>query len=340
MIPPPTSMGIARVTQAWMVACYQPPADVTLPTISNFQVTPNPPISGETRTYSVDVEDDISGLTDLVSCKVIHTFSQDMTLDSPPCVSPTTCSASQDGIFTGTSQDIRFECTDNDGNKAVFPAGADVDPSLRITVDFESIDVTPDPMNFGGVTEGTTLDKTFTIENNGGTDPLVGSMTLTGDSEFTIVGGSCNYSLGVGAFKACDVRFSPPPGSAPTTFNADANFTGGQAPTVPIEGDSLAAGAYNVTVTPNPDPPTGTEPLSVHFTFNVSNGAPNYDYIIDCDNGAPIFTDTDASSNPTYAAATTGCIYNAAGSPYAMSWSVTDFFGNNDNGTIRKLYFT
>jgi len=71
----------------------------------------------------------------------------------------------------------------------------------------DGCDVSPDTLDFGVVTIGSTQDESFVLTNTGCTT-LTGAISESCD-EYSIVSGGGSYSLGAGASRAITVRFSP-----------------------------------------------------------------------------------------------------------------------------------
>jgi hypothetical protein len=83
------------------------------------------------------------------------------------------------------------------------------------------ISVTPNPVQFGTVIVGATLDKSVTVKNAGGANLVIDTITAP-SSPFTKFSDNCSgKTLATGA--TCDVTYRFAPGSA-TTFNSNSNI--------------------------------------------------------------------------------------------------------------------
>ena len=141
--------------------------------------------------------------------------------------------AAGDGVYSGLWNPPAS------GNFALtFPDGS----VLTVTVSTPTIGVTPAALDFGGVNVGTSVDKTFSVQN-------VGSGTLTGSATanipYAIVSGG-SYSLTARQSQTVTVRFSP---TTTGTFSGNVTFTGGGGASRPITGVSVPA----ATLTATPD---------------------------------------------------------------------------------------
>ena len=81
------------------------------------------------------------------------------------------------------------------------------------------IDVSPASQSYGNVLIGTNATRTVTIRNLGGADLQVSASTLTGGDagQFAITQGGAPFTLGPGATRNLDVRFTPTSGGLKST---------------------------------------------------------------------------------------------------------------------------
>lgn len=96
------------------------------------------------------------------------------------------------------------------------------------------IAVTPESINFGNVTVGESLQRSFTVTNIGA-GLLDGTATVTG-AGFTLISGS-PYSLGAGESATVTIEFAPPSAGV---FNGSVSFTGGGGTTRSVTGTGAA----------------------------------------------------------------------------------------------------
>ena len=139
-----------------------------------------------------------------------------------------------------------FEDTATFGADTLVSAGGtDVFVAKLVPASPSSISVTPASQDFGTVEVGSTVDRTFTVENTGG-GTLSGSASIS--SPYSIVSGG-SYSLSAGASQTVTVQYSP---TSAGTHNATVTFTGG------------GGAARSVSGYGQPPPPhiTGAEALS------------------------------------------------------------------------------
>src|SRR4029079_1302714 len=112
---------------------------------------------------------------------------------------------------------------------------------ITVNVANPTISVTPNSVDFGGVTIGGSSDKSFTVKNTGG--GLL-SGTATTNLPFSILSGG-TYSLSGGQSQTVTVRFSP---TSLGSFAGTVTFTGGAGFSATVTG---AAAIVN-SITPNP----------------------------------------------------------------------------------------
>ena len=129
-----------------------------------------------------------------------------------------------------------------------------------------SISVTPSSRDFGSVSVGSSMDKTFAVTN-------AGSGTLTGtadvDSPFMIAAGN-SYSLASGQTHTVIVRFSP---KAAQGYTKTVSFTGGDSATGTVTGAGMIS-TYTITASAG----TGGS-ISPSGTVSVASGESKTFYI-------------------------------------------------------------
>ena len=101
------------------------------------------------------------------------------------------------------------------------------------------ISVTPTSRDFGSIEVGTSMDRSFTVENVGG-GTLSGSASVS--APYSIVSGG-TYSLGAGASQTVTVRYNP---TAAGTHNSDVTFTGGDGISRSVSGSAYNPGELSV----------------------------------------------------------------------------------------------
>ncbi|RLF33397.1 MAG: hypothetical protein DRN08_05515, partial [Thermoplasmata archaeon] len=131
------------------------------------------------------------------------------------------------------------------------------------------IELTPSSYDFGNVAVGEYSDYTFTLENIGG-QTATGTITITGDEDFTILTGGGSISLEPSEEKSIKIRFAPSSeGKKTATLQADGN------PPCNDDSSSLAGTGYT------PEPSLEVDPTELDFetppngtqtkTFKVRN---------------------------------------------------------------------
>ncbi|MGH7392963.1 MAG: matrixin family metalloprotease [Candidatus Rokuibacteriota bacterium] len=96
--------------------------------------------------------------------------------------------------------------------------------------------------DFGEITVGMTADRTFTLQNLGGSQ-LVGAATATG--AFSCIS-RCNYTLGIGEAAAVVIRFTP---GTTGPFIGEATFTGGGGAAISLSGTGTLPTPATLTIT-------------------------------------------------------------------------------------------
>src|SRR5882724_7018468 len=133
-----------------------------------------------------------------------------------------------------------------------------------------SLSVTPDSLNFGTVSVGSTADRNFVVQNTGG-GTLTG--TVSAAPPFRILSGG-SFSLTVGATQMVTVRFNP---TTSGVFSANVSFTsnGGnlqRAVTGAVPGvASIAPGTVDLAAPPASFTVTGTGFANLGFDLPVVN---------------------------------------------------------------------
>jgi len=109
---------------------------------------------------------------------------------------------------------------------------------------------TPSRVDFGATDVGTSLDRSFTVQNTGSAN-LSGTAVVA--APFTIVSGA-SYAIAPGATQDVVVRFSP---TIDGTFSGNINFT--------AEGDTISRVVTAAAMLPSDPPTSGTPSLTVTY---------------------------------------------------------------------------
>ena len=147
-------------------------------------------------------------------------------------------------LSAGTTYLVRISAVDTSGNESACSSPA----SGTARVDFS---VTPAASTtFGSVTTGTTVDRTFTIQNTG---PVSRSVSATVGAPFSVVSGG-SFSLASGASRTVTVRFAP---TAAGSFASSLN--------VAVDADTISRGVSGAATgtgsgAPAPPPPPPPDP--------------------------------------------------------------------------------
>jgi len=110
------------------------------------------------------------------------------------------------------------------------------------------ISVTPNPVDFGTVNVGATLDKSITVKNAGNADLVIGTITLP-SSPFSILTDDCSsQTLSPGETCTVIYRFSPTSeGSSSSSSDIPSNDTARNPLTVTLNGLTAEACAYTIS---------------------------------------------------------------------------------------------
>ncbi len=137
-----------------------------------------------------------------------------------------------------------------------------------------TIEVTPDPQDFGSAVNPATTTRTLTVRNTGGvaTTALTRSVTGTG---FAITTDGCAGTLGAGAMCSITVTFTAQTVLAPATSSSQGgtltvSATTGGTDTATLTGTSLAPGALSITGNTS-FPTTAVGAVSTARAYTVTN---------------------------------------------------------------------
>lgn len=149
-------------------------------------------------------------------------------------------------------------------------AGSSNDGSLDITTGPQpDIAVTPDPIDFGTVTEGFSDTITVTVDNTGDADLSVSGVSLTGGDvgQFSIPADNCTGSnVAPGASCTFDVQYAPASGTAGTTHTTTTRIQSNDPDEDPFDVTTTGTSA---TASPEFDENASTTPGT---TVNAAGG--------------------------------------------------------------------